>query len=76
MYVIRTHLANHIKASSRGEWLHQQARHMTASDRIVITPTQHLTPGRRPHMTLFGHHPEAPIAMQQSAHLCVPELVG
>ena len=33
MKLIRTHLANHIRASSREEWLHQQARHMTASDR-------------------------------------------
>ena len=33
MKLIRTHLANHIKASSREEWLHQQARHMTAPDR-------------------------------------------
>jgi hypothetical protein len=33
MKVIRTHLANHIRASSREEWLHQQARHMTAPDR-------------------------------------------
>jgi hypothetical protein len=30
MSLIRTHLANHIRASSREEWLHQQARHMTA----------------------------------------------
>ena len=29
MLLIRTHLANHIRASSREEWLHQQARHMT-----------------------------------------------
>jgi hypothetical protein len=33
MSLIRTHLANHIWASSREEWLHQQARHMTAPDR-------------------------------------------
>jgi hypothetical protein len=33
MLLIRTHLANHIRASSREEWLHQQARHMTAPDR-------------------------------------------
>jgi len=33
MFLIRTHLANHIRASSREEWLHQQARHMTAPDR-------------------------------------------
>jgi len=33
MDMIRTHLANHIRASSREQWLHQQARHMTASDR-------------------------------------------
>jgi hypothetical protein len=32
-WVIRTCLANHIRASSREQWLHQQARHMTASDR-------------------------------------------
>src|SRR5262245_62282837 len=31
MPLIKTHLANHIRASSREEWLHQQARHMTAS---------------------------------------------
>ena len=24
MFLIRTHLANHIRASSREEWLHQQ----------------------------------------------------
>ena len=47
MKVIRTRLANHIRASSREEWLHQQARHMTAPDRIVAMPTQHLTQGRR-----------------------------
>ena len=51
MHLIRTHLANHIRASSREEWLHQQARHMTAPTAIVTTPTQHLTQGRRPHMT-------------------------
>jgi len=33
MDMIRTHLANHMRASSREQWLHQQARHMTASDR-------------------------------------------
>jgi hypothetical protein len=33
MPLIRTHLANHIRASSREEWLHLQARHMTAPDR-------------------------------------------
>jgi hypothetical protein len=33
MSLIRTHLANHIRASSREKWLHQQARHMTAPDR-------------------------------------------
>jgi len=33
MKLIRTRLANHIRASSREEWLHQQARHMTAPDR-------------------------------------------
>ena len=33
MFLIRTCLANHIRASSREEWLHQQARHMTAPDR-------------------------------------------
>src|SRR6516162_5843080 len=33
MKVIRTRLANHIRASSCEQWLHQQARHMTAPDR-------------------------------------------
>jgi len=33
MDMIRTHLANHIRASSPEQWLHQQARHVTASDR-------------------------------------------
>src|SRR5262245_36174337 len=33
MFMIRTHLANHIRASSREQWLHQQATHMTAPDR-------------------------------------------
>jgi hypothetical protein len=33
MRLIRTRLANHIRASSREQWLHQQARHMTAPDR-------------------------------------------
>lgn len=33
MPLIRTHLANHIRASSREEWLHLQAGHMTAPDR-------------------------------------------
>jgi hypothetical protein len=51
MDLIRTHLANHIRASSREEWLHQQARHMHPTA-IVAMPTQHLTQGRRPHMTL------------------------
>jgi len=31
MNLIRTCLANHIRASSHEKWLHQQARHMTAS---------------------------------------------
>jgi hypothetical protein len=39
MLLIRTHLANHIRASSREEWLHQQARHMTLHPTaIVATP--------------------------------------
>ena len=33
MSLIRTRLANHIRASSRAKWTHQQARHMTAPDR-------------------------------------------
>ena len=33
MPLIRTHLANHIRASSPQGMLHQQARHMTAPDR-------------------------------------------
>jgi hypothetical protein len=34
MPLIRTHLANHIRASSREEWLHQQARHMTLMSQV------------------------------------------
>jgi hypothetical protein len=33
MHLIKTRLANHIRASSREEWLHQQARHMTLHPR-------------------------------------------
>src|SRR5215469_7951822 len=66
MYLIRTHLANHIRASSREEWLHQQARHMTAPDRNRSTPTQHLTQGRRPHMTHRRPRPPARFATQQA----------
>jgi hypothetical protein len=54
MKLIRTHLANHIKASSREEWLHQQARHMTAPDRNRRHAKKCLTARRRPHMTLNG----------------------
>ena len=52
MKLIRTHLANHIRASSREEWLHQQARHMTAPDRNRRHAKKCLTARRRPHMTL------------------------
>jgi len=38
MPLIRTRLANHIRASSREQWLHQQARHMTAPTAIVPMP--------------------------------------
>ena len=51
MPLIRTHLANHIRASSREEWLHQQARHMTAPDRNRHHANSALDAGRRPHMT-------------------------
>ena len=34
MLLIRTHLANHIRASSREQWLHQQARHMTLMSQV------------------------------------------
>src|SRR5215813_12058223 len=51
MLLIRTHLANHIRASSREEWLHQQARHMTAPDRNRRDANSTLDAGRRPHMT-------------------------
>ena len=51
MKLIRTHLANHIRASSREEWLHQQARHMTAPDRNRRHAKKCLTARRRPHMT-------------------------
>ena len=52
MKMIRTHLANHIRASSREQWLHQQARHMTAPDRNRRHAKKCLTARRRPHMTL------------------------
>ena len=32
--MIRTHLAKHIRASSREQWLHQQARHMTLMSQV------------------------------------------
>ena len=53
MKMIRTHLANHIRASSREQWLHQQARHMTAPDRNRRHAKKCLTARRRPHMTHF-----------------------
>ena len=34
MNLIRTRFANHIRASSREEWLHQQARHMTLMSQV------------------------------------------
>ena len=51
MNLIRTRLANHIRASSRENGCTKQARHMHPAA-IVATPNQHLTQGRRPHMTL------------------------
>ena len=54
MKMIRTHLANHIRASSREQWLHQQARHMTAPDRNRRHAKKCLTARRRPHMTRVG----------------------
>jgi hypothetical protein len=65
MELIRTHLANHIRASSREQWLHQQARHSLHPTAIVAMPTQHLTQGRRPHMTHSRHRAPQRIAMQQ-----------
>jgi hypothetical protein len=56
MSLIRTHLANHIRASSREEWLHQQARHMTAPDRNRHHARKCLTARRRPHMTDWPFH--------------------
>ena len=50
-FLIRTRLANHIRASSREERLHQQARHMTAPDRNRRHAKKCLTARRRPHMT-------------------------
>jgi hypothetical protein len=55
MFLIRTHLANHIRASSRDKWLHQQARHMTAPDRNRHHARKCLTARRRPHTSHAFH---------------------
>jgi len=47
MKLIRTHLANHIRASSREEWLHQQARHMTCT-RPQSSPRQKVLDRKAP----------------------------
>ena len=70
MKLIRTHLANHIRASSREEWLHQQARHMTAPDRNRRHAKKCLTARRRPHMTHNGP-PEGVSALYWSLPLGV-----
>ena len=48
--MIRTSLADHIRASSMSNALHKQAGHMTAPDRNHHTRNR-LHPRRRPHMT-------------------------
>ena len=61
MPLIRTHLANHIRASSREQWLHQQARHMTAPTAIVPMPNIVLdrkAPSTRDPMRTLRHHVE------------------
>ena len=44
MNLIRTHLANHIKASSREAWLHQQARHMTLMSQVKYNARDYSSP--------------------------------
>jgi hypothetical protein len=51
MDMIRTHLANHIRASSPKQWLHQTGQTHDCTRPQSSPPTQHLTQGRRPHMT-------------------------
>ena len=47
MHLIRTHLANHIRASSREEWLHQQARHMTLMSQVKHNARDYPSPRAR-----------------------------
>ena len=42
--LIRTHLANHIRASSREEWLHQQGRHMTLMSQVKHNAYDYFSP--------------------------------
>ena len=56
-FLIRTRLANHIRASSREERLHQQARHMTAPDRNRRHAKKCLTARRRHMSTLVFQRP-------------------
>ena len=44
MGLIRTCLANHIRASSREEWLHQQARHMTLMSQVKHNARDYSSP--------------------------------
>jgi hypothetical protein len=44
MHLIRTHLANHIRASSREERLHQQARHMTLMSQVKHNARDYSSP--------------------------------
>ena len=55
-FLIRTRLANHIRASSREERLHQQARHMTAPDRNRRHAKKCLTARRRSAISTCGWH--------------------
>ena len=60
MPMIRTHLANHIRASSREEWLHQQAR-QSAPDRNRRHANSALDAGA-PSETSRGHLIGGPIS--------------
>ena len=47
LFLIRTHLANHIRASSREEWLHQQARHMALMSQVKHNARDYPSPRAR-----------------------------
>jgi len=71
MKLIRTHLANHIRASSREEWLHQQARHMTCT-RPQSSPRQKVLDRKAP----STHDPMRPwLARTRCVAHCPPSYV-